>query len=67
MARLNITVPQDLFDALKPYRDRINMSKVCADALYHKVYQCKQDDAIVNHYRAVKNHLTTQPDHLHEG
>lgn len=37
MARLNITIPDDLYAALEPWRDQINISKVCQDALAREV------------------------------
>lgn len=35
--RINITIPDDLAQALGPWRDQINISAVCADALQRKV------------------------------
>lgn len=37
MPRLNITIPDELYIALEPWRDRINISKVCQDALAREV------------------------------
>ena len=37
MARLNITIPDDLYAALEPWRDQINISKVCQDALAREI------------------------------
>ena len=31
--RLSITIPNDLAKRLEPYRDRINISKVCSECL----------------------------------
>ncbi len=33
MARLNISIPDDVNAALEPYRDRLNISAICAEAL----------------------------------
>ena len=33
MARLNLTIPDDLYERLERLRDRVNVSKVCAVAL----------------------------------
>jgi post-segregation antitoxin (ccd killing protein) len=33
MARLNITIPDELYASLAPWRDHINISKVCQEAL----------------------------------
>ena len=37
MARLNITIPDELYAALEPWRDRLNVSKVCQEALAREV------------------------------
>ncbi len=37
MARLNITIPDELYTALEPWRDHINISKVCQEALTREV------------------------------
>jgi post-segregation antitoxin (ccd killing protein) len=37
MARLNITIPDELYAALEPWRDHINISRVCQDALAREV------------------------------
>lgn len=37
MARLNITIPDELYAALAPWRDHINISKVCQEALAREV------------------------------
>lgn len=37
MARLNITIPDELYAALQPWRDHINISKVCQEALAREV------------------------------
>lgn len=33
MARLNITVPDDLYDKIQRWRERLNLSKICQEAL----------------------------------
>ena len=37
MARLNITIPDELYAALEPWRDHINISRVCQEALAREV------------------------------
>ena len=37
MARLNITIPDDLYAALERWRDRLNISKICQDAIAKEV------------------------------
>ena len=37
MARLNITIPDELYVALEPWRDHINISRVCQEALAREV------------------------------
>lgn len=33
MARLNITVPDELYDRIEKWRDRLNLSRICQDAI----------------------------------
>lgn len=33
MARLNITVPDELYDRVEKWRDRVNLSRICQDAI----------------------------------
>jgi len=37
MPRLNITIPDELYAALEPWRDRINISKICQEALTQEI------------------------------
>jgi post-segregation antitoxin (ccd killing protein) len=37
MARLNITVPDGLYEALEKWRDRLNISKICQDAIAREI------------------------------
>jgi hypothetical protein len=37
MARLNITVPDDLYERVEKWRDRLNLSRICQDAISREV------------------------------
>lgn len=37
MPRLNITIPDELYAALEPWRGRLNISKICQEALAREV------------------------------
>lgn len=37
MPRLNITISDDLYAALQPWRDRLNVSRICQEALTREV------------------------------
>ncbi|MCB9672833.1 MAG: hypothetical protein H6734_25400 [Alphaproteobacteria bacterium] len=46
--RLNISIPDDLAAALEPHRDNVNVSAVCAEAVWRKVHMLntvKNEDA----------------------
>jgi hypothetical protein len=42
MARLTVSVPQDLYDRLDQWRDRLNISKVCQEALAREVRRLEE-------------------------
>jgi post-segregation antitoxin (ccd killing protein) len=42
MPRLNITVPQDLYDRLEKWRDRLNLSRICQDALARELARLEE-------------------------
>ena len=37
MPRLNITIPDELYAALEPWRHRLNVSKICQEALTREI------------------------------
>ena len=51
MARLNLTVPDDLFERLEKHRDRLNMSRVCANALEKKVVEIEKESELLGSLR----------------
>lgn len=48
MARLNITIPDALYERLEQLRDRINLSKVCANALEKEVAMLERQPNITD-------------------
>lgn len=42
MARLNITVPDDLYKRAEKWRDRINLSRVCQEAIRRELDKLEQ-------------------------
>jgi hypothetical protein len=48
MARLNITIPDALYERLEQIRDRINLSKVCANALEKEVAMLERQPNITD-------------------
>src|SRR5690349_16319221 len=48
MARLNITIPDALYERLEELRDRINLSKVCANALEKEVAMLERQPNITD-------------------
>lgn len=51
MARLNLTVPDDLFQRLEKHRDRLNMSRICAHALEKKVAELEKETELLQSLR----------------
>lgn len=51
MARLNLTVPDDLFERLEKHRDRLNMSRICAEALEKKVREIEKEAELLQSLR----------------
>lgn len=42
MARLNITIADELYDALEKWRDRLNISRVCQEAIAREVAKLEE-------------------------
>jgi hypothetical protein len=42
LARLNITVPEELYERVERWRDRINLSRVCQDAIARELEKLEQ-------------------------
>lgn len=64
MPRLNITVPDDLYEALEKWRDRLNISKICQEAIAREVAkledlprQAVELEALVERLRQEKAHV----------
>ena len=37
MARLNITVPDELYERIEKWRERLNLSRICQDAIGREI------------------------------
>ncbi|HEX2034160.1 MAG TPA: hypothetical protein VHS99_08235 [Chloroflexota bacterium] len=67
MARLNITIPDDLAAALDQYRSRLNLSQICAHALRQEVQKMEALDRgrhdlqkLIERLRSQKRLVTSQ-------
>jgi hypothetical protein len=54
LARLNITVPDELYERVERWRDRINLSKVCQDAIARELDKLEHlPDEVQNMHEAL--------------
>lgn len=57
MARLNITVPDDLYKRVEKWRDRINLSRVCQEAIRRELDKLEQVPEQVREMREALSRL----------
>ena len=60
MARLNITVPDELYERIEKYRDRLNISRICQDAIGRELAKLELVPEDVRQMRAALSRLGEQ-------
>jgi hypothetical protein len=63
MARLNITISDELYKALEQRRDHLNLSKICQEAIVREVTKLKELPRAATELEALVVRLQQEKDH----